>query len=80
MLKIQMGYENIERAFSTGPYYMVGLGYLFLTIIIELPIEYLGLNNEIKDKKKGILVICAANIGTTAFVFGIERILCYGQW
>lgn len=80
LLKTQMGYENIERAFSIGPYYIVGLGYLFLTIVIELPIVYAGLKNEIKDKKKGIFVICAANVITTAFVFGVERILCYGRW
>lgn len=80
LLKTQMGYENIARAFSAGPYYIVGLGFLFLTIIIELPMVYLGLSNEIKDKKRGILVICAANILTTVLVFGIERILCYGQW
>lgn len=80
MLRTDMGYESIERAFSTGPYYMVGLGYLFLTIIIELPVVYAGLKNEITDKKRGIFVICIANTVTTILVFVMERIACYGQW
>lgn len=80
MLRADMGYKSIERAFSTGPYYMVGMGYLFLTIIIELPVVYIGLKEEINDKKRSILVICIANVITTILVFCIERITCYGQW
>ena len=80
LLREEMGYKSIERAFSTGPYYIVGLGYLFLTIAIELPFIYAALKEEIKGKKKGVLVICIANVITTFFVFILERIKCYGQW
>lgn len=75
-----MGYKTFERAFAGGAYYIIGLGYLFLTIIIELPIVYYGLRKEIKNKTFGCMVICIVNGITTGVVFIIERIACYGQW
>lgn len=58
---------------------MVGLGYLFLTIIIELPIVYAGLKTEITNKKRGIIVICIENTVTTILVFVIEGLPVMGS-
>ena len=75
----QMGY-TLSQIISQGPYYTVGMAFLLLTIIIELPIVYLLLKKDADNKKKLALCILVANIVTTALVAVVERTLCYGHW
>ena len=75
----QMGY-TLSQIISRGPYYTVGAAFLFLTIIIELPIVYLLLKKDADNKKKLALCIVLVNIVTTALVAVVERTLCYGHW
>ena len=57
-----------------------GMAALFLTLIIECPIVYAIVQDEIHDKKKSLGVIAAANVVTTVMVAAIERIACRGSW
>ncbi len=75
----QMGY-TLSQIISRGPYYTVGMAFLLLTIIIELPIVYLLLKKDADNKKNLALSILVANIVTTALVAVVERTLCYGHW
>lgn len=70
----------LSNAFNKGPYYIVLLGYLFLTVIIELPAVFLWLKKDTENVNRLAISILAANIITTLGVAITERILCVGQW
>ena len=74
-----MGY-TIPRALSSGPYYMIGMGFLFMTLLVEIPVVLGIMKKYVEDKKKMIAVTVISNIITTGFVFVIERIVCQGSW
>lgn len=74
------GGYSILAAFDKGPYYMILGGYLFLTIIVELPTVYYLLRKESFDNKKLIGSIITSNIITTLLVAVCERIICIGRW
>ena len=76
----EMGFRSFVEIVAKGPLYIVGALYLFLTLILEIPIVSFGLKKDITDRKRGYLVIGVANVLTTVMVAVIERILCYGQW
>ena len=69
-----------RSAFDSGPYYMVLFGYLFLTLIAEIPIVYYYLGKIVDNKKKLLNSIISVNIVTTLIVAVLERLLCRGQW
>lgn len=71
---------SLLDAFNKGPYYMILAEYLFLTIVIELPIVYLLLKESSKDRKNFIISIVISNIVTTLLVAVCERIVCRGRW
>jgi len=71
---------SITAAFNKGPYYIVLLGYLLLTIIVELPIVYFMLRKDSSNKINLLSSIIVFNIVTTVLVAVSERILCIGQW
>lgn len=71
---------KISSAFNKGPYFMILTGYLFLTIIIELPITFLLLRKYSESKKMLTVSILGANIVTTIAVAIVERAVCVGQW
>lgn len=68
--------ELLER----GPFYTVGIGFLFMTIIIELPIVYFSFRKSVKNKKLLIATIIGANVVTTALVAIVERVMCHGYY
>lgn len=70
----------LPSAFEKGPYYIVLTGYLFLTLIIEIPFVYHFLRNECENKKRLLISILSVNVVTTIIVAVMERILCRGQW
>lgn len=69
-----------DKAFNAGPYYMVGIGYFLLTILLELPLIYCFLRKHTESKKQLFIAIIFVNIITTAIVAIMERIFCQGQW
>lgn len=71
---------NLLAAFDKGPYYIVLVGYLALTVIIELPVAYFLLRKYTESEKKLAISILVANVITTFSVATIERIICIGQW
>lgn len=73
-------YETIKQTFESIDFYTINSAYLFLTLIIECPIVYAIVQDEIHDKKKSLGVIAAANVVTTVMVAAIERIACRGSW
>ena len=74
------GYENIMNFFDGLDFYTINFGYLFLTLIIECPVVYGVIADEVKNNKKSIGIIALANIVTTVLVIVIERISCKGKW
>ncbi len=69
-------YEIIER----GTFYTVGILFLIITLIIEVPFMYLLLRKNTDNKNKLIKYIILSNVITTVIVAVIERIICNGQW
>ena len=66
----------LERA----PMYIVGFGYLFLTLIVEFPIVYHGVKKDAENQQGLIKGIIISNILTTIFTAAVEHTLCRGQW
>ncbi|KJF28202.1 hypothetical protein TZ02_05060 [Clostridium aceticum] len=78
---ISGGWVNAWRdAFTKGPYYIVLFGYLFLTLLVEVPIVYGFLKKYTLSKKFLMSLIILLNIITTCIVAIIERTLYHGQW
>jgi len=62
------------------PSYIIGIGFLIMTLFIEVPIIYISLKSFAQNKKQLITVIIVVNIITTAAVAVTERIAYKGQW
>ena len=74
------GGREIREMLDRGPFYIVGAFYLIITLVVEVPLVYAGLKNEMKDKKRGFLTIIASNVVTTVLVCVAERMICRGHW
>ncbi|MFZ5975685.1 MAG: hypothetical protein ACOYU3_09870 [Bacillota bacterium] len=66
-------YVSLAKVFDLD--YIITLTYLFFTLIIEIPIVYLVLQNRVENKKRLLVTIFAVNTITTLFVAVTERIL-----
>lgn len=67
---------TIIEAVNAGLYYFVTLGYLFITLLFELPVVFLSLQRNTRFKKRLLLSIIISNTITTAAVVISERLLC----
>lgn len=74
------GGMGIREILDKGPFYIVGAFYLIITLVIEVPIVYVGLKSEMKNRKRGLLTIIVSNAVTTALVCVAERMICRGHW
>jgi len=82
------GSIRVGRSFSemwnymakSGPTFIIGIGYLLTTLIIEMPIVFLILKRFTNYKGQLITVIILTNVITTAMVAITERIACKGAW
>lgn len=72
--------DSFSDYLDKGPTYIVGLIYLILTLISEVPVVYNGLKKDSKNKKKLLLSIFISNGITTVVVAFVERIVCRGSW
>ena len=70
----------VERNVMHWPFYNVGIIFLLLTLVIEVPMVYFLIKKEDMNKKKFITSIILINILTTILVALVERILCRGIW
>jgi len=73
-------YPEFEDALNAGPNYIVGFGFVMLTLLIEIPIVYNLLKRHVGSKKKLLWSIVGSNIVTTAMVAVIERMVTDGYW
>ena len=71
---------TFEMLLHKMPNYMVGFGYLTLTLMAEVPIIYFSFKNAVSSKKKLLISIVAVNAVTTAMVAVVERVFCRGEW
>ncbi|RNA69916.1 hypothetical protein [Alteribacter keqinensis] len=69
-----------NMAATSGPYYIILLGYLGLTVLVEVPIVYYALKRYTRQVKTLLIVIITVNIITTLFVALMERMMFHGQW
>lgn len=71
---------SISAAFNRGPYYIVLMEYLLLTIIVELPVVYFLLKDFSASKRNLLISIILSNAATTVIVAVLERLICIGMW
>ena len=64
-------YPKFDDMLNAGPNYIVGAGFVILTLVLEIPID---------SKKKLLWSIVGSNIVTTAMVAVIERMVTDGYW
>lgn len=76
----KMVVDTFDQYLHKGPTYMIGFGYLILTLISEVPIVYNGVKKNAKDKSKLLKYIFIANAVTTIVVAVLERAFCRGSW
>ncbi|SCZ08486.1 hypothetical protein [Alkaliphilus peptidifermentans] len=69
-----------KSAFNAGPYYIVLFGYLFITILVEIPLVFGILKKHTLSNKFLFGLIITLNVITTSIVAILERILYKGQW
>ena len=73
-------YFRIDNEAHNLPFYIISFAFLILTLIIEIPVEFLGIRRSVKSKKRLIVTIIAANVVTTAAIAVIERTVYQGHW
>ena len=79
LMPSDVGY-TFEMSIRNLPRYIVGFGYLFLTLIAEVPVVYISLKKFITNKKRFLMTIIIVNAVTTIMVAIIERVICKGSW
>lgn len=67
-------------SFTKGPYYIVLTGYLFLTLVVEVPMVYVYLQKYSQNRRVLLTTITLLNVITTILVAGLERTILKGQW
>ena len=73
-------YPKFDDLLNAGPNYIVGAGFVILTLVLEIPIVYNLLKKHVDSKKKLLWSIIGSNIVTTAMVAVIERMVTDGYW
>lgn len=73
-------FYGLKHALDHSPYYTVGIYFLAMTIVAELPVVYLSLRKKTENKKALAISIVVINALTTLAVALIERFICRGQW
>jgi len=79
LLPSAIGY-SFEMSINHLPVYIIGTGYLVLTLAVEVLIVYFCLRKTAGDNKKLLISIIAVNTATTLIVVGVERIFIKGSW
>lgn len=73
-------FERVNYYATNLPVYMVNIGFLFLTLIAEVPIVYVVFKKYVVNRKRLLYSILIVNCLTTLVIAVIERILFKGSW
>lgn len=71
---------TFSQTLEHTPFYTVGIGYLLMTLIVEVPFVYAALREEAEHKTRLVWVIVGANVLTTLITAITERVFCQGSW
>lgn len=74
------GWYGFEKTLNNTPFYNIGIAYLMMTLIVELPVVCSVLEPDTPNKKRLIITVTAVNVVTTVVTFFLERALCHGVW
>lgn len=73
-------FERINDYANKLPFYIVGIAFLLLTLLVEIPVVYIFLKKDAANKKHLFISIVVVNCITTLIVAIIERMLFKGSW
>ena len=73
-------FERISYAVASYPYYTVGIAFLLLTLLVEMPVVYFSLRRAVENPKRLLAFIAAANLVSTILAAAAERVFCRGSW
>ncbi len=73
-------YPRFDDVLDAGPNYIVGFGFVMLTLLIEIPVVYNLLKRHVDSKKRLLWAMVGSNTATTAMVAVIERMVTNGYW
>lgn len=62
------------------PVFTVGIGYLLITLAVELPLVFVKLKKDTDKPKRLLWTIIIANVITTILTCIVEHHFCYGHW
>lgn len=71
---------TFEQTIENMPFFIVGIVYLLVTLIVEIPTVYLALRKYSCNSKKLLFTVIVANFVTTILTAIIERVICKGTW
>lgn len=71
---------DFDKYLNHAPSFIVGLGFLALTLIVELPLVYFTVKPKDAPRRKLLWTIVGANVVTTALTAIVEQTLCRGHW
>ena len=72
--------QALNKHANHWPSWIVGIGYLALTILAEFPMEYYIFAQKAEKPRRLLCAVVGANVLTTAVTFAAERLLCRGRW
>ena len=73
------GYSFLEHL-DRWPIFTVGVVYLMITLVVEVPVVFRVLRADTNRKKHLLLTIILANAATTAFTAFVEHVATRGTW
>lgn len=77
---IRMPLKPFTELMEYGYYFTVGVIFLLMTLLVELPIVFFILCKHADQKWRFLLTVVGMNVVTTLITAAAERIFCYGQW
>lgn len=76
----EMRFCSMKELMDKFPSYTVRAAYLWVTLLVELPLVFMMLHKHANNKRRFLLFSVGANVATTIITAAAERIFCYGQW
>ena len=72
--------QSLSKHANHWPSWIVGFGYLALTLLAEFPLEYYVFEKKAEKPRRLLYAVIGANVLTTGITFAAERLLCQGRW
>ena len=77
---IRMPLKPFQELIEYGYYFTVGVIFLLMTLLVELPLVFFILRKHADQKWRFLLTVVGMNVATTLITAAAERIFCYGHW